>query len=746
MSLESFYGGRQGASFIIVKQFDGINIPQSSTNIIYKTALLAVTPDKQTYIFDVANNTFIQKNGDNYKDYIWKLTELNGNPVPTQDLDGTYHGTEPLWDIAAEGMVQCFGQGGNSTDIVNYGEYVIIDTPDKRNPENGKVFRRGMNYQYDPISNPLAGAIYIGQIVGPQGEAPELNIDHYMTIIESGIPYETNEYDSVNEDLIQGSYIDVETSERKFNDKIKWVYANIRDEFGNTIGCRLGFQLPTLTLDFVGGAMEPYDAEGRAISNYTDLIVEDTDDPNGYIDGKWVHPFYQKWKVTIPKGIHGIDSVDLEIVHTKTKPKDYMVGYAGTPVYEDSDCTISYMVGGSPLILTTSVDVLKEEEGVQYTPTAALIYDPSTVSCAIKYNDQTLYVKKSDCYMDVLRYKEVSYNDYQEGRITYHYVCTYDNINAVDVTSDGSIVISMSGKEAPQTIEKAIDWIKSVKLDDRGNFDVVFNNDSLDFEGFDPVNKRYHTVLNWVYDIQIDNDGTIRFYYTAAPDTPRIAKLKFIANVKIETVAEGEEFEGTGDQKVHVTFTDDSESVIGNPLNYIIETVISEKSFLYPNAPYSHLLVYYSDPALRQSMQDKWVTYPSQKYPNQIWDEWVDLGNVRGATGGLRILTDYPNTTYLYDENDQAIPPERLTNDREAYGWAVTITPPTAETSTIFCYDYEDKLWYSIGTIDMGAVNPTSVIVKSVPVRDTQKPNKIDVSMLNENGFWLASEVAYCAE
>ena len=31
--MESFYGGRQGASFIIVKQFDGINISQNDYKI-----------------------------------------------------------------------------------------------------------------------------------------------------------------------------------------------------------------------------------------------------------------------------------------------------------------------------------------------------------------------------------------------------------------------------------------------------------------------------------------------------------------------------------------------------------------------------------------------------------------------------------------------------------------------------------------------------------------------------------------
>ena len=39
--------------------------------------------------------------------------------------------------------------------------------------DNGKVYLRGMNFDYNAETNPLAGAKYIGQICGPQGENPE---------------------------------------------------------------------------------------------------------------------------------------------------------------------------------------------------------------------------------------------------------------------------------------------------------------------------------------------------------------------------------------------------------------------------------------------------------------------------------------------------------------------------------------------------------------------------------------------
>ena len=62
-----------------------------------------------------------------------------------------------------------------------YGEYCIIDTPNKFDPDNGKVFRRTLNTAGDPYSG---YAEYVGQIVGPAGGVPKIilsNIDAVET-------------------------------------------------------------------------------------------------------------------------------------------------------------------------------------------------------------------------------------------------------------------------------------------------------------------------------------------------------------------------------------------------------------------------------------------------------------------------------------------------------------------------------------------------------------------------------------
>ena len=73
-------------------------------------------------------------------------------------------------------MVTQFAKGGSYTEV-NYGQYVIIDTPSKEDPENGCIYRRGFNYKEqstNSIQNPGAGAIYIGKISGPTGKTPDI--------------------------------------------------------------------------------------------------------------------------------------------------------------------------------------------------------------------------------------------------------------------------------------------------------------------------------------------------------------------------------------------------------------------------------------------------------------------------------------------------------------------------------------------------------------------------------------------
>jgi hypothetical protein len=65
--MESFYGGRPGASFVIVKQYDGINIPDKSLNKYKYFAVDAnEVPYSREYPAGSGNHELIERTGENY--------------------------------------------------------------------------------------------------------------------------------------------------------------------------------------------------------------------------------------------------------------------------------------------------------------------------------------------------------------------------------------------------------------------------------------------------------------------------------------------------------------------------------------------------------------------------------------------------------------------------------------------------------------------------------------------------------
>ena len=192
--MESFYGGRPGAPFKIVKRFDYITtVPEDAKGI-------------KAYVVVSGEKIYVDET--NYEKY---ATE----PLLYEESD----------DIVLESMIECFKKGSESISEVAYGDYVIIDTVLKRNnrshKDNGKIYRRGTDY-----TNDMGGAIYIGQIVGPAVTASaQVKIVDDETI---------EEYSYVAQDST------INAGAEKNYAQIK--YANIEDEFGDLSEVALNFQ------------------------------------------------------------------------------------------------------------------------------------------------------------------------------------------------------------------------------------------------------------------------------------------------------------------------------------------------------------------------------------------------------------------------------------------------------------------------------------------------------------------------
>lgn len=190
-------------------------------------------------------------------------------------------------------MVAAFSQGGNYK-TVNYDEYVLIDTENKNDPDNGKIYRRGYEY-----NNSMGGAIYEGQIVGPAGLAPHTEM-HTIDEVEQIEQREdftyrrgSGEYSPVGGNIIPGKYVEAGSGVIKYNDKITWAYCSVRDMNSHESTAHIGFKFPYTVIDYTTTSVSTY-----RNGNYADTSATTRTD-----DGS--HPFYEKWNISIPKGVKG---------------------------------------------------------------------------------------------------------------------------------------------------------------------------------------------------------------------------------------------------------------------------------------------------------------------------------------------------------------------------------------------------------------------------------------------------------
>lgn len=476
MSMTSFYGGRQGASINIVRTFDCI---KELTEPKYKYAYYAVDGNdvSQRLIWDNTISNFIERTPDNYNDYVWRVVKLNGHAEECNDGNDHNVPTE-----LQESMVTYFKRGGDTTglDGVNYGEYVLIDTSDKNDPDNGKIFRRGLDF-----TNDLGGAEYRGQIVGPRGGNAELSMGDFVEMTDPSYPYSVSTSDSAI-NIVPGKYQEEESGVlvNKFHDQITSAWCYVSDELGEISKYLISFQMPHTSFDFTAESISPYNLPA-------DLITRD-------IASIGNHNFYEKWDLKVPHGIKGNSARNFKIYYTKIPVGSNLYGSA-----EDARDEVN-------VITQASEELNIDYKNVQYLEWL------NDYSC-VKVEEQNYYANKKDAYKTEIWYKEVSYDTSAEGEEAWQGAGDFNNIEKVELSNEGIFTIDYSN-EGSQQIRDDITWIKKVEFDTSdGKLKVKFNNDKLSVEygsDWDPIYHGYVVPLNSIEDIYIDNNQylTIKYY------------------------------------------------------------------------------------------------------------------------------------------------------------------------------------------------------------------------------------------
>lgn len=549
-------------------------------------------------------------------------------------------------------MVEAFKQG-EEYKRAWFSDLVIIDCPNLNHPDNGKIYRRGFDYQQDD-----GDAQYIGQIRGPASGTPWFEMTNIDKVIEiskrpldrdgdEGEPWEERSYPILNGNKVETYYDDSNsnadpeihilnfstetlddptkdggslvpgktgpvpdtaiTDDMKFNDTIRYTWVNMRtaDEDNDSV-YYVGFEIPYTVIDFSHTVRAPY-KNGK----YDESILGmERKDPNN-------HPFYEWWDVSIPKGIKGDSFRDLRVITISE-------AHVGNKIYTWDDVTVDAQTGvatidGSPSHTITSGDIGRQIIVYQF-----LVHDtwqnPRGKSWDMNGSD-TSPISAVWVYL----------GDFN--------VIDPDDPNAVTVSDNGTLTIKMTYSD-DFVFDRKIRWVTDTTLDtETGKLTQDFNNTD--------ANPDHTWWLRWVKDIEFDMDkGTITIIYTndgnggnAGSDQVVIdAKIRWVKDAKVSdtgviTFGYNTETDGVqdtfvvkdmenpqqdfhiqhiknvyvnesnmnvnsynADKYVHVVYNykdgvANKDEKIGSPINMVQDMVVDPADF--------HLLVLYNDPEHR---------------------------------------------------------------------------------------------------------------------------------------------------
>lgn len=204
-------------------------------------------------------------------------------------------------------MIAKFKLGSEYT-AVHFDQHVMINTVNKNDPDNGKIYRRGYDF-----NNDMGGAEFVGTIVGPAGHAPMIQLATIAEVRRKAAEEGYEERRSSGSYSVTGaSLVPGKKTDGTFNDAITWECCSIRNENDEDTTAYVGFTFPYTVIDVEASTVQPY-IGGR----YADVS-------GAYRNDDYMHPFYEKWHLDIPKGVKGdaFKNLKVQVADMSIEPYD----------------------------------------------------------------------------------------------------------------------------------------------------------------------------------------------------------------------------------------------------------------------------------------------------------------------------------------------------------------------------------------------------------------------------------------
>ena len=398
-------------------------------------------------------------------------------------MDSLYGGKPGLSFVLKESfpsiskMIEAFEKGDGHT-ATWYGEYCIIDTPNKNHQDNGKIYRRGVSYTTANGAR-VDTSECVGQIVGPSSGTPSFCLNSF-SVDENG-NYELPSQAGVKEESVSvkignstvTGYIRKSSgsedaaitfksgSPKEEENKATYTWQNIRvdaddkNESNSWFGVQL--EIPTLTQEW----------EAKSISAYSSKPSIETERPN---------KFYQTTTIGIPKGIQGISVTDLKV---EESPSSENIKYYAAQDIFDAIKDGSFQIGE-----IEKLSPFNFIEGCYYLTGAITSYqEENSVEYKVVFSSWDVF-------------KDISFNS-GNGKITFEY----------------------TGEKESQT--HYLPYVEKVELttgtgSEGGTFTCIYPNDDSE-----------STNTYWVKNIQISENGQVQYTFAG---TPTDSSLSQVAN------------------------------------------------------------------------------------------------------------------------------------------------------------------------------------------------------------------------
>lgn len=641
-------------------------------------------------------------------------------------------------------------------DKVWFGEYCLIDTVNKNDKDNGKIFRRGIATS---TNAKLGGAEYIGQIVGPSSGTPLFQFDTLDNVIEYSNINDKEKYNPEAGDIRvyptqvtsdgkitqynykkdeNGQYKDSDiirdenglitsyakniktvTStidngglvSGKEQDGIKWTWCNIKKANENSESWfYVGLKIPYLVNEFDAKSVNPYDNNGNYKGEAT--IIPDKDNNN--------HPFYKKYTLEIPRGIKGDSlngikvitlSSDNQIQQNVTSNDNYIYMWNQFSVNNQGE---TYLNDEEPRY---SKKITDNDFGRQI-----IVYE-------YRVTDKTVNGKKYLVYVGDFNVVE-KINLSQDGTLKIYY--THDGIPEI-----------IEGKKTGKFIhtqEEKLEWIQNIEINETtGKITLTYNTkDEKGNNKTQPLEAKLRNITN----ASINDKGNLNFGFNVGnPITVKDSNNKDFIFKGIQNVSLLSDLDA--DKHLTITYTTKTKDeqnfdkeLIGSPINSIYSTAIDESNF--------HLLILFEDKDHRyngeDSTQSPHVITKDETINNQylkegsIWVRktisgenpksgtdktywWLDLGSVKDDAGiliGINVTPQMVNDsgygdilTYLNKTYKGGLTSNE--NGRSLIGKIATYGDATSDKE-FYAYDYTPKIevdgsvsypngWFYLGKI-----------------------------------------------